>query len=89
MGIEEKICQMNVICREQPEVLIQTFQFTTGEELAADTFNLVDIDSDGYKDIEILDHDARNKQYKYYRWDPFEEKYESQPFSPYSATAIL
>ncbi|MDR1615840.1 MAG: hypothetical protein LBR98_02360 [Syntrophomonadaceae bacterium] len=41
---------------------------------------MVDIDSDGYKDIEILDFDASNKQYKYYRWNPLEEKFESHPF---------
>ena len=77
---------LSISCPEKPEMISQTFDFTSGiDGITANSLtseiSFVDIDFDGYLDIEIeVGRGNVNRLFQYYRWDNSIGKYEEAPF---------
>ena len=78
--------QITVSCQEKPDLISQTFEFTSLiDGIRANSLfyeiSFVDIDFDGYLDIEIeFGRGNANRMFQYFRWDNIEGQYEETPF---------
>ena len=79
----EHIYQINISCPSQPGLILQSFPVTSFELLSEWMIDFVDIDSDGFLDIEILYYSAASNQtLDFYRWNALSGggRYEEAPF---------
>ena len=79
--------QVNISCAESPELISQSFSVASCEALTGDMISFVDIDCDGYLDMEIIYCGAGtvNRTFRYYRWNIFEGDHYGQ----YEETAFF
>jgi len=78
--------QVVVAYQEQPNVVLDMFYFGTQEEISMSSVSFVDIDCDGFMDIEIgAGMGNVNRILKYFRWDSMQKHYDEKPFFVMSA----
>jgi len=82
-GAKHNTYKIRIACPEQPQIISQEFLITSIFEdgISESEFTLVDIDFDGYKDIQLVNNRGPvNVGWEYYRWDSLSCKYEEVPF---------
>ena len=68
----EYIYQIDVSCPENPDLISQSFSIMSFEVLDETMISFVDIDFDGFLDMEVIRFGAgiANRTLEYYRWNP-------------------
>lgn len=76
------VYQISIACPEEPDLISQTFELSSPFESGlSGVLSFVDIDCDGYLDIELVNYrGAANIGREYYRWDSHSNEYEEAPF---------